>query len=245
MEVLIVGAGEIGRWVAENIDAPVAFADTNPDAATSAADALHGRTVNPKTTEEFNTVLIAVPMGETASAIETYAKNATDSILDFAGVMTGPVEAMQSHAPELERASLHPLFAPDNAPGRIAIVTDQAGPTIRWIRTELAAAGNEFLETTPVEHDRAMETVQARAHAAVLSFALAAETVPEGFGTPVYDALSSVCEEVTEGTPRVYADIQATFDGAEDVANAATRLAAADEATFVELFREASERHNE
>jgi prephenate dehydrogenase len=38
----------------------------------------------------------------------------------------------------------------------------------------------------------------------------------------------------------VYREIQTTFDGAERVADAATRLAAADDETFDALYREAS-----
>ncbi|MFW6436944.1 MAG: prephenate dehydrogenase, partial [Halococcoides sp.] len=91
------------------------------------------------------------------------------------------------------------------------------------------------------EHDRAMETVQASAHAAVLAFGLAAESVDERFHTPVSRALFEALEAVTGGEPRVYADIQATFPGAEQVADAAARIAAADRAAFEACYREADE----
>jgi prephenate dehydrogenase len=86
-----------------------------------------------------------------------------------------------------------------------------------------------------------METVQARAHAAVLAFGLAAEPVPEGFGTPVYDALENLRQEVTGNTPRVYADIQKSFEGADDIAAAAERIAAADDEAFERLYRDAGD----
>jgi prephenate dehydrogenase len=55
----------------------------------------------------------------------------------------------------------------------------------------------------------------------------------------VYDALDDLRREVTGGTPRVYADIQKAFDGAEDVAAAAERIADADAETCERLYREA------
>jgi prephenate dehydrogenase len=239
MEVLIVGAGAMGRWLAEGVGTDVAFADVDPAAAEAAAADAGGRAVALDTGERFEAVAIAVPMGAAAGAIATHAGKAREAIVDLAGVMAGPTAAMAEHAPDLERASLHPLFAPENAPGRIAIVTENEGSTVGSIRADLAGAGNEFVETTPAEHDRAMETVQARVHAAVLAFGLAAEPVPEGFGTPVYDALEALRAEVTGGTPRVYADVQETFDGAADVAEAAARIAEADPGEFERLYRDA------
>jgi len=239
MELLIVGAGAMGRWLAGSVDAEVAFADADPDAAAEAAAGVGGRAVALDAGEQFAVVAVAVPMGVATGAVATHAPKAREAIVDLAGVMAGPTEAMAEHAPDLERASLHPLFAPGNAPGRIAIVAENEGRAVGAIREDLAAAGNAFVETTPEEHDRAMETVQARAHAAVLAFGLATEAVPEGFGTPVYDALEELRTEVTGGTTRVYADIQEAFDGAEDVADAARRIADADAEEFARLYREA------
>lgn len=247
MDVLIVGAGAMGRWLGGTIEGSVTFADTDPESAEAAASDVGERAVALDTSERFDAVVVAVPMRAASDAIAAHAGKATDAVLDLAGVMEGPLSAMAEHAPDLERASLHPLFAPANAPGRIAIASEGAavdgavGETVGRIRADLEAAGNAFVETTPEEHDRAMETIQARTHAAVLAFGLAAEDVPEGFGTPIYDALDDLREEVTGGTPRVYADIQATFDGAEDVAEAARRIAEADEEAFESLYREAGE----
>jgi prephenate dehydrogenase len=49
-------------------------------------------------------------------------------------------------------------------------------------------------------------------------------------------------EQVSGGEPRVYADIQAAFDGADDVADAARQLADADAETFVDLYEEVGDR---
>ena len=81
-----------------------------------------------------------------------------------------------------------------------------------------------------------METVQARAHTAVLAYALAAEDVDPRFHTTLSGPLSELAEQLTGNTPAVYADIQERFDGGESVAEAARLLAAADREVFLELY---------
>lgn len=241
MDVLVVGAGAMGRWFGRSIDGSVAYADVDPAAAAAAAEGDGGRAVDLAGDERFDLVCVAVPMGATEAAIADQVPRARSAIVDLSGVMAGPVAAMAEHAPDLERASLHPLFGPENAPGRVAVVVDAPGPTVDRVRSTLEAAGNDLFETTPAEHDHAMETVQARTHAALLAFALAAEEVPEPYGTPIYDGLRALADDFLAGTPRVYADIQTAFAGAADVAEAARRVAEADAEHFEALYRSARE----
>lgn len=241
MQVLVVGAGAMGRWFGRTLPWSVVYADVEPEAATAAAAASGGRAVDLESDESFDLVCIAVPMRGTGSAIADHASKAREAVIDLSGVMAGPVAAMAEHAADRERASFHPLFGPENAPGRIAAVVDRPGPTVDDVWAALADAGNHLFETTPEEHDTAMETIQARTHAALLAFALAAEDVPGPFGTPIYDDLRELADEFLSGTPRVYADIQTTFDGAEDVAAAAEAVASADPETFERLYRAARE----
>ncbi|WIV66637.1 prephenate dehydrogenase/arogenate dehydrogenase family protein [Natrialbaceae archaeon AArc-T1-2] len=244
MDVLIVGAGEMGRWFGDAIatESSVAFTDVDAAAAEVAAEAVDGRAVSLETDERFEAVCLAVPMTAVEAAIEAHAHKSRTATLDVSGVMEPALEAMAAHAPDRERVSLHPLFAPERAPGSIAVVRDEPGPVSANILETLRERGNEMIETTATEHDEAMESVQAAAHTAVLSFALAAETVPEGFETPIYEGLRELAEQVTDGTPRVYADIQGAFDGADDVAAAAARIAEADPAEFESLYRDARDR---
>lgn len=247
MDVLIVGAGDMGRWFGDAIatEAAVAFADIDSAAAEDAAAAVDGRAVSLETDERFDAVCLAVPMTGIEAAVEAHASTATTALLDVSGVMEPALEAMATHAPDCERTSLHPLFAPERAPGSIAVVRDEPGPLSATILEALERRGNELVETTATEHDEAMESVQSAAHAAVLSFALAAETVPEGFETPIYEGLRELVEQVTDGTPRVYADIQGAFDGADDVATAASRIAEANPDEFESLYRDARDRWHE
>ncbi|MDS0283272.1 prephenate dehydrogenase/arogenate dehydrogenase family protein [Haloarcula onubensis] len=242
MNVLVVGAGSMGEWFARTLrdhsDASVAFTDTDSAAARRAAEAVGGRAVPTDTEERFEVVSVAVPMPVASVAIEEYAPLATDAVVDVTGSMTDPLAAMAETVPDRQRASLHPLFAPANAPGNVAAVTPAGGAAVEAVLDALGAAGNDVFETTSAEHDAAMESVQAAAHAAVLAYAMAAEEVPERFHTPVSAGLQSLVEQVLGGEAHVYADIQAAFDGADAVAEAARELADADHDAFVDLYDE-------
>jgi prephenate dehydrogenase len=242
MDVLVVGAGEMGRWFARTVDRSVAVTDVDPTVAEDAAAAIDGvRAVPADTTETFDAVCLAVPISVVAEAVDRYAPNAERAMCDVSGVMRGPVEAMRAALPDRERASFHPLFAASNAPGNVAVVADAPGPATDALRADLTAAGNHPFETTAGEHDAAMETVQAGAHTAVLAYALAAADVREEFATPVSAAMDDLVEAVTGGTPRVYREIQETFAGADRVAEAARRVAEAEGEAFDDLYREAGE----
>ncbi|MFB6160084.1 MAG: 3-hydroxyacyl-CoA dehydrogenase NAD-binding domain-containing protein [Haloferacaceae archaeon] len=244
MDLLVVGAGAMGRWVADVAaadGATVAFADADPAVAEAAATERGARTVAVDGNERFDAVCLAVPMSVAADAVAAQAPRADRALLDVVGVMEPVVAAMRDSAPDRERLSLHPLFAPANEPGNVAAVHDAAGPVTDRLRAAVEAAGNHVFDTTPAEHDAAMGTVQAGAHAAVLAYGLAAEEVREEFTTPVSRRLDDLVATVTGGTPRVYREIQETFDGAERVAEAARRVADADGEAFEELYREAGE----
>jgi len=252
MQLLVVGAGEMGRWFADALavglaDPPtVAFTDTDDDAARAAAadaaDALDARSVPTDADERFDAVCFAVPIPALDAAVDDHAAKAERALVDVTGVMAPALAAMQAAAPTCERVSFHPLFAAANAPGTVAVVPDATGPVTDRISDGLTAAGNDLFETTAREHDEAMETVQASAHAAILAFGLAAEDVREEFQTPVSAGLFDLLDQVTGNDPRVYADIQSAFDGADEVAAAAREFADADRAAFDNLYRDANPR---
>jgi prephenate dehydrogenase len=244
MDALVVGAGEMGRWFGDVVAMDLAFADVDPDAADAAVAAARSdgrsvRAVDPDADEEFEVVCVAVPIPAAVEAIERHGPKASRAVVDVTGAMAAPVAAMARAAPDAERMSLHPLFAADAAPGNVAVTTAADGPVTEAVRETLTDRGNTLVEVTAAEHDRAMATVQGRAHAAVLAFALAADDVPAGLETPVYEALTDLVERVTGGSARVYADVQETFGGAAEVAAAAERLAEADHEAFATLYEDA------
>jgi prephenate dehydrogenase len=153
--------------------------------------------------------------------------------------MNEPLAAMAAAGEALERVSFHPLFAPEHAPGRIAKSLGQGGPLVDRITRAFVSAGNTMVPVEAAVHDDAMATVQGRVHAAILAFGLAADPVPPELATPVYEDLQALRKRVTAGPSGVYADIQATFDGAAALQAAVEQLAEADRETFVELYEDA------
>lgn len=236
MEHLVVGAGDVGRWFADVVGGDLAFADVDRGAAAEAAASLGGDVDDGG---DVDLVTVAVPLPAAVDAIEEHAPRAREAVADVTGQMADPLAAMERTAPDRERLSLHPLFAPESAPGNVAVAADDAGPAVERVRTALVDRGNAIVEVTPAEHDAAMRSVQVRAHAAIVAFGLAVDDVPPELETPVYEGMMELLDRVTGGNPRVYADIQATFGGAEDVAEAARRVAEADREEFTELYENA------
>ncbi|WP_254822619.1 NAD(P)-binding domain-containing protein [Haloglomus halophilum] len=257
MNLLVVGAGTMGRWFARSV-APaidrVTFADDDAAAARAAVAAFEERVADQPDppaaavdgehadSAAVDVVCVAVPISAVPEAVAEHGSRAERAVVDVSGEMATAVDALADAAPDCERASFHPLFAPGNEPGNCAVVVDRGGPAVRAIREALTDRGNHVFDTTPEEHDRAMATVQARTHAAVLAFGLAAEDVPEEFHTPVSGPLAALVENVTGGNPSVYAEIQAAFEGADAVADAARRIAdvADDAEAFAEMYEAAS-----
>jgi prephenate dehydrogenase len=240
MDVLIVGAGAVGRWVATVVDGPVAFADADPAVAReAAAERPDATAVALDGDETYAMLCVAVPMRAATDVVEAQAHRATDALVDVTGSMREPLETMAAVAPDRERVSYHPLFAPEHAPGRVAVSTGEAGSTTDAFEAALEEAGNDLVRVEAADHDEAMRTIQGRTHAAILAFGLAADDVPADLATPVYEDLLALRDRVTGGTSGVYADIQERFDGAADVADAARRIADADRATFADLYDDA------
>ena len=245
MDLLVVGAGEMGRWFAEEMVGVVNridFYDIDSNAAVETAATLDAGWIDHDDDTAYDIVCIAVPMSVATDSIRDHAGRIEQAMVDITGSMTEPLDAMRTHLTGHERLSIHPLFSAANAPGSIAVVSDTTGPVTETILDVLAQRGNTLVATTASEHDKAMETVQAKVHAAILAFALAAEPVPKGLETPIYRELDNLARAVTHGTPQVYAEIQARFEGAITVADAAREIADADRETFERLYRDAGNR---
>lgn len=253
MEVLVVGAGAMGQWVGRvlteresnlgesSLDLSggfdIEYYDEHPQAARDAATQTGGDAVT-TVKAEYDVVCVAVPIPVASQAIADHARRARQAVFDITGTMREPVTALKRHAQDVERFSLHPLFSPANEPGNVPMVVDADGPVTRFLKEVLEARGNDVFETTTEAHDEAMETVQARAHAAILAYGLAGEAVPAQFHTTVSGELEALVNQVSSGEARVYADIQAAFDGAEDVAEAAATIAEADRTEFEKLYNQ-------
>jgi len=92
MDILVVGAGEIGRWIADTvladespIDATVAFTDRDPAVADDAAAGRDAEAIPVDSDTTHDAVCLAVPMSAVPAAVEAYASRAERAILDVSG----------------------------------------------------------------------------------------------------------------------------------------------------------------
>jgi len=83
MDILVVGAGEIGRWIADTvladespIDATVAFTDRDPAVADDAAAGRDAEAILVDSDTTHDAVCLAVPMSAVPAAVEAYASPA-------------------------------------------------------------------------------------------------------------------------------------------------------------------------
>ena len=244
MRAVIVGAGQMGRWFADVTAGWLdpSFVDADPDRAAAAAADTDADWIQAADVNSVPIIVTAVPLTATADVLREFGPLATDAVIDLSGSMSGPMTALQDTVPDREQLCLHPLFAPENAPGTVAVVTDKEGPIGADLRRTLDRQGYTLLDTTPERHDEAMKSVQAASHAAILAYALAAEPVDPRFHTPVSKGITELVEMVVNGNPRVYGDIQSTFDGADDVAREAAQIANSDAEAFIEYYRTAADR---
>ncbi len=241
MRVAIIGAGSMGSWFAELVDGwlePI-IVDVNEQRAIELATHVGCDHATIGDLESVPVICTAVPIPATVDVLEQVAPISTTAVIDLSGTMTAPIATMREHSPSCERISIHALFAPDNEPGNVAAVIEE--PNVVWetLRTRLESRDNRVFKTDARTHDQAMETVQAKVHAAIIAYALAADPVDDRFHTPISAELADLAEAVLSGSARVYADIQEAFDGADDLARAANDLAEADPDRFEALYREA------
>lgn len=238
MRTLIVGAGTMGAWFGELIGewASVAYTDLDSDRAHRTADSQNVEAVRLDNVTENDIITFAVPLHATVSAIEDFGHLASRAIIDLSGSMAEPLQAMRSLDTDCELLCLHPLFAPENAPGNVPMVTENSGPIEDRITELLQDHGNTPFQTTAAEHDAAMQVVQAQVHLVILAYADAAKPVSSKFHTPISRQLTALTRSVLDGDSRVYADIQAQFAGAEDIATSASYLASANTDQFKETY---------
>lgn len=246
MRALIVGAGEMGQWFVEVTRdwLDVTILDDDVERARRVAERHQGAISSPNDVEPAPLVVTAVPMEVTESVIAEYGQYVKTAMIDLSGAMVGPLEAMREDAPEREHISLHPLFAPENAPGNIPMVVENGNDVAERLVSILEEAGYTPFETTADAHDQAMENVQAKVHAAVMAYSLAADPVDERFHTPVSAGMDELQELVLDGNPRVYSDIQARYAGSRSVAEAAEKIAQVDQEGFEQLYRNASRKRS-
>jgi prephenate dehydrogenase len=211
MEVLVVGgAGAMGSW----------FVDFFEDRGWSVdvSDREADGSVPLESADEYDVVVVAVPIEVAADVIEEVASNMTDGLLmDVTSVKREPVEAMRSAPEEVEVLGTHPMFGPSVRSMRgqtVIVVRERAGELAEKVVGSFADAGANVQETTPREHDEMMSVVQGLTHYALVSVGGALERLDfdvdesRRFMSPVYEIVLDFVGRVLHQNPDLYAEIQ-------------------------------------
>ena len=212
MEVLVVGgAGDMGSWTAAFFD------DRGWDVAVHDPDA--DESVPLDRADDFDVVVIAVPIDVTEDVIADVAPRLTDGLLmDVTSVKAAPVEAMLARADDdVEVLGTHPMFGPSVRSVRgqtVILVEGRPGPLADEIEAAFRDAGANVQFAGAEEHDEMMSVVQGLTHYAYIAIGRALERLDfdidesRRFMSPVYEVMVDFVGRILHQNPRLYADIQ-------------------------------------
>ena len=221
MKVAIVGAGDMGRWLAsfsKNLG-QVTVSDIDAKKAQKVAAELGIISMaENEAVKEADLVLVAVPISKTPEVIKSLSKIAKKGSLlaDVASVKAEVVDAMRTVKAEIELVSLHPLFGPGakNIKGKDVIAVP-VRPGKRYIELKkiLARSGALVAEMDADTHDRLMAIVQCLTQFMLIAYLRAVKSVKDmkmatKLRTPMFATLTNLAKAILEGNPKVYGELQ-------------------------------------
>jgi chorismate mutase/prephenate dehydrogenase len=267
--LVIGGAGKMGRWFADFLDAQgYAVAVSDPAGAVPpypsvAWDPEGGAGVGAGGSPPHDLIVVAAPPAASNRILHRLAELRPQGLVFDVGSLKSPLrpglEALAAAGCRV--TSVHPMFGPDLRllSGRHVLFCDVGHP-------EATAAARALFEATTAhridlsldDHDRVVAYVLGLSHAVNIAFftALAAsgEAAPllRTMSSTTFDAQLAVASRVAAENPHLYYEIQAlnehgdaALQGLEEaVATLARRVRARDEAGFVALM-EAGRRYLE
>lgn len=211
MEILVVGgAGAMGRW----------FVDFFRNRGWSVDVSDPGAEVNVplERADEYDAVVVAVPIDSTPDVIDQVASRMHDGLLmDVTSVKQEPVEAMRAAPEDVELLGTHPMFGPSVRSMRgqtVIVVRERPGPLTKRVVDAFADAGANVQEATAHEHDEMMSVVQGLTHYSLISIGCALERLDfdvdesRRFMSPVYEIILDFVGRVLNQNPELYAEIQ-------------------------------------
>lgn len=160
-------------------------------------------------------VILAVPVGELASAIKDLRPHLRPGsvVVDVASVKVNAVKVMEAELPPfVDIVGTHPLFGPQSARDgirgrKIAVcpVRGNAAPRIAaFLRGTL---GLKVFVTTPEEHDREVAVVQGVTHL-IAKVLVRMEPLPRRLTTASFDHLVQATEMVRHDAASVFLAIE-------------------------------------
>ncbi|MFE6054259.1 prephenate dehydrogenase/arogenate dehydrogenase family protein [Kitasatospora sp. NPDC056446] len=265
--VVIGGAGQVGRLFTELLSGAGAVTVIDPRARPGSApagvrliaeEAGGPRAATRAALAAAGTVVLALPESAALAVVAPVAAAMGPGALlvDTLSVKTAIAERVLVLAARhgLEALGVNPMFGPAlGFPGRpVAAVPLRPGARTDRFLALLAGAGARVVRLDAGRHDRAVASMQAATHAAVLAFGQALAVLgPEadvlvGLAPPPHLVMLALLARICSGEPEVYWDVQAGNPLAErartGLADGLARLSAvigrADEAGFRALLAE-------
>ena len=251
---MIGGRGKMGRWFVEFLDSQ-GYEVEVADPAGSVGTRTH-RTDWQADELSHEVIVVATPLGITASILEQLARHRPPGLVFDIGSLKTPLrrglEALREAGVRV--SSLHPMFGPDTdlLSGRHIIHVDVGRPdAVADAQALFASTMVEQVVTTLDDHDRLIAYVLGLSHAINIAFftalAESGEAAPRlaRLSSTTFDAQLAVASLVAGESPALYFEIQALNEyGGESLAalvEAVTRVqslvASQDAAGFARLMR--------
>ena len=222
MKVAIIGAGAMGKWLAnfakQNLG-EVTVADVNSARAKEVASEL-GASAKPikEAAAQAEILLISVPISKTPETVCSLAEVAPKGALlaDIASVKSEVVEVMRKIKSNIELVSVHPLFGPGavSVAGKdIVVVPVKPGKRYLELKKRLVELGARVTEMDAEQHDRLMAIIQCMTHFVLLAYLTAIKSMKglkytKEIRTPMFATLMNLAKAVLAGNPEVYGELQ-------------------------------------
>ena len=221
MKVAVIGAGEMGRWLADfsKCLGEVTVSDISAAKASKVASELRIASKPAREAiQRADIVLIAVPIPKTPGVLKSAAKIARKGALlaDVASVKSDAVNAMRGIKAEIELVSMHPLFGPGASSLKnkdIVVVPVRPGKLYKELKRALAKKGARITEMDEDTHDRVMAIVQCMSHFVLLAYMHSMKSVSglkqaDRLRTPIFSNLMNLAKASMTGNPDLYGELQ-------------------------------------
>jgi chorismate mutase/prephenate dehydrogenase len=206
--------------------------------------------------EGISLALLSVPIERTPAVARRIAPHLPPDCLlcDVTSLKASPLAAMLAAHPG-PVVGLHPLFGPTTTSmdKQVVITTPGRGTAdCRWLLDQFADWGAIVIQADPVEHDEAMDVIQALRHFAAFTFGkflferrVALDRTLE-FSSPIYRLELGMVGRLFAQDPSLYSEIilatpgrrQLLRDYLASLQDSLALLEAGDKAAFETLFRE-------
>jgi prephenate dehydrogenase len=169
----VVGFGRFGELMARYLASDVEVVVYDPGKASSDIEKSGARSASLETVCRQKIVVLAVPISQLRSVLQTIATMLSESalVVDVCSVKELPIRWMRELLPEsVSILATHPMFGPDSAAQslsgcKIVLCKERIDDrTFGKIKSYLSARGLVVIEATAEEHDRQISVSLAMTH---------------------------------------------------------------------------------